>query len=355
MTDETETAIQRSQASYFEGRARLNRWAAWVLVALGVLLIVLAIWALGLAVRTWRATGPVAARPGPSATPPVQGREGLTANLWTRASLEYPLSIRSAYAAATAALPTATTIVAFEDAEHYGKPSTRRRAVILDLDETALDNSPQQAGEIARGEAFNAATWEDWVSREAELALPGAVEFTQAAKAKGLTVFYLTNRECPKPISDNATFASLEKDCPQKFHTMRRMQKLGFARAEDMSAFYFHKQDASLIGDGADKQLRRARVARDYDIVMLVGDDLGDFLPRAMVGVYRAGRLTGGAVSDLEKMFGRSWFLLPNPTYGSWDLFLRSSYCPGDISKDLVSCAERLYPALRPAPPPPKP
>jgi acid phosphatase len=346
------------KASYFEARARLNRWGAWVLVALGVLLVALTIWVLGLAIRAWRPSEQSApekpAAVASTSAALLAAREGLTANLWTRASLEYPLTVRTIYVAATAALPTATTVVATEDKEHFGKPATRRRAVVLDLDETALNNSPQQAGTIARGESFSPTVWDEWVSREAEEALPGAVEFTRAAEKAGVAVFYVTNRECPKPISDNAPFASLEKDCPQKFHTMRRMQALGFARADDMRAFYFHKQEAALMGEGTDKQLRRARIARDFDIVMLVGDDLGDFMPKAMVADDRAGRLSPDMVGAVEKLFGRSWFLLPNPTYGSWDSFLRGKYCPGDIGKDLIRCAGLLYPALNPASPPPK-
>ena len=67
-------------------------------------------------------------------------------------------------------------------------------AVILDIDETVLDNSYYQARQVRDNSAFAAETWDRWCLEARATAIPGALEFTRDAEKRGVTVFYITNR-----------------------------------------------------------------------------------------------------------------------------------------------------------------
>jgi 5'-nucleotidase (lipoprotein e(P4) family) len=68
-------------------------------------------------------------------------------------------------------------------------------AIITDLDETIIDNSYQEAQLIKDGKAFTSKGWKEWTGKSAATAVPGAVEFLQAAKQKGVSIFYISNRD----------------------------------------------------------------------------------------------------------------------------------------------------------------
>jgi 5'-nucleotidase (lipoprotein e(P4) family) len=193
-------------------------------------------------------------------------------------------------------------------------------AVILDLDETALDNSPFQ-GELQRtGDDWSAVKWAEWISvssakdtssRFERLSVPGAAAFTRFAQDHGVDVFYITNRECPNE-------ATRDK-CPALDQTMTLMERENFARATDQAAFLFSTNGVT------DKTIRRKSVAdMPRHIVMLVGDDLGDFVGSPLRTDLRTHKKTEENKADLAligEQWGRRWFVLPNPTYGSWERF----------------------------------
>lgn len=288
-----------------------------------------------------------------AAKPPVSAREGLNAVLWT-GSAERHFVIEQTYRVALAQLPAARRDgghVALESGDHETlAPLTARGrpgAVVLDIDETVLDNSAHNARLVADGLPYVTEYWEGWVAREAETALPGALAFTNAADAAGLAVFYISNRRCPAPPAPEAAFEALAQTCPQLYHTMRRMQALGFPRADAREAFLFANAHPD-FGPGSDKQLRRALIARTHDIVMLVGDDMGDFLPRDRLPAFRDGALGADEAARVEAfaaLFGTRWFMLPNAANGSWLSHLRAGACTETM--DQRACAEALYPLLR--------
>jgi 5'-nucleotidase (lipoprotein e(P4) family) len=272
---------------------------------------------------------------------PVAGREQLHAVLWMQTSAEYRAAVEQTWRLATERLATALQpgSAALEQAGMDPvKLASLPTAVIVDLDETILDNSWYQARLARDGQEYNEASWQAWMAEAAAPALPGAREYLEAAARAGHRVFYLTNRECPNPL------AAGDDPCPAKTATQRNLVAAGFPGAAD-------PENLSLRGErpewrGGDKSVRRAWLAERYRIVAIGGDDLRDFVDR---GTYAARR------AELAPMFGTRWFLLPNAMYGSWESAISQPACASGMPRE--ECAqrklERKYALLETQPPVP--
>jgi len=231
------------------------------------------------------------------------GREQLNATLWMQRAPEYRAAVQQVYRLATEKIAApAPGSAALEQA---GIPADQLArlptAVVLDLDETVLDNTVYQARLIRDRMVYNSESWGEWVRAGEADALPGAREFIAAARKLGHTVFYITNRDCsiPKPTPDDP--------CPAKTSTMRNLVALGIDPRPDPQYLLF-RNDRPEWNTGT-KTLRRKFIAANYRIVALVGDDLGDLVDPQ---VFAADR------ERLEAHFGVNWFVLPNAIYGSW-------------------------------------
>ena len=173
----------------------------------------------------------------------------------------------------------------------------RQRAIIVDIDETVLDNSPAQATGIKAGTAFNPKDWQRWIEMQSAKAIPGAVDFLNYANSKGVKVFYISNR-----------------DEVQKQDTIENLKKVGF---KDISSenVLLRQKDAS-GNDISTKTPRRELVGEKYRIVLVVGDNLDDFseiFERKSV----AGRFA--EVDKIKDDWGKRWIILPNAMYGTWE------------------------------------
>ncbi len=243
------------------------------------------------------AQSPQAAEPPP--------HEQLNAVLWMQRAPEYRANALQTWRAAMAALPQVTA-VGSAALEQESTPAAvlaaMPTAVILDLDETVLDNSVYQAGLIRAGQKFDPASWSSWVQTASSTAIPGALEFVQAARAAGHRVLYVTNRDCLNVP------AAAEDRCPQLTATMRNLDLLGFPDALQPDNYFF--LGARPEWATSSKTLRRASIATQYRIVMLVGDDLGDLVDQSLFATRR---------DELSERIGRHWFVLPNAMYGSWE------------------------------------
>jgi acid phosphatase len=218
-------------------------------------------------------------------------------------------------------------------------PATLARlptAIIVDLDETVLDNSFYQARRALAGGEFDESSWDAWVSEGAAPAVPGAVEFLRAASRAGHKVFYVTNRSCPRGTAPGA-------GCPSREATLRNLVALGLPDAGAPDALL--QRGDRPEWSGSSKVSRRNWVAERYRIVALAGDDLHDFVDRAEYAQRR---------EELAPLFGTRWFLLPNAMYGSWERALVGGACTPDM--DTATCAAahtaRKYALLDPAPAP---
>jgi 5'-nucleotidase (lipoprotein e(P4) family) len=230
-------------------------------------------------------------------------REGLNATLWMQIAPEYRALVQQTYriAAERIAAP-APGSAAVEQANVPADQLARLpTAVVLDLDETVLDNTVYQARLLRDHAVFNNQSWGEWVMAAQAEALPGAREFIATARKLGHTVFYITNRDCKVP-APTAT-----DPCPAKTATMRNLVALGIDPAPDPDHMLVRNERPEW--NTGTKTHRRAFVAANYRIVALIGDDLGDVVDP---------KLFAGDRARLEPRFGQGWFILPNPIYGSW-------------------------------------
>lgn len=164
-------------------------------------------------------------------------------------------------------------------------------AIITDVDETFLDNSPYAVTQAQLGNEYDTDTWLDWTSKAAAKAYPGALAFFNYAASQGVTVFYITNRN--------------EQDKPG---TVANLKALGFPFAD--ADHVLVKQTTS------DKTARRQQVLTDFEVLLYLGDNLGDF----PADFYHRSQQERNALTDsLSNQFGTRFIVLPNSGYGNWE------------------------------------
>ncbi|MGB7070254.1 MAG: 5'-nucleotidase, lipoprotein e(P4) family [Pyrinomonadaceae bacterium] len=167
----------------------------------------------------------------------------------------------------------------------------RPRAIIVDIDETVLDNSPAQAHGIRNRIGFNLKDWYAWGEMRKAKAIPGAVGFVDYAVSKAVTVFYVSNR-----------------DEVQKQATIDNLKSVGF---DGVSV-----ENVLLRTSGSGKDPRRKMIAEKYRIVMLIGDNLDDF---SDVFEKRSVADRFSEVDRSEAVWGKRFIVLPNAMYGTWE------------------------------------
>jgi len=227
----------------------------------------------------------------------VQPSDGLLATLWTQRSVEFKGNALTVYALGRIRLDQALADKGWTaaPAEQKGDFQNLPPAIVLDVDETVLDNSFYQVWMMRANQSFSTKTWNEFCAAQISIAVPGAVEFTKYAESKGVKVFYVTNRG-----------VETEKD------TRTNMEKLGFPMGGNVDTFLMQNEKPDW---GSTKGTRRAAIAKDYRILLNFGDNFGDFDDR-----YRsseADRLK--AFDENKSRWGREWLVIANPTYGSFD------------------------------------
>jgi 5'-nucleotidase (lipoprotein e(P4) family) len=164
-------------------------------------------------------------------------------------------------------------------------------AIVADIDETILDNSPQQASDILNNRAFTEANWKDWTSKSIAGALPGSVAFFQYADKMGIQCFYVSNRSRD------------DRDV-----TIKNLLAAGFPQADTIHVMM---RDTT-----SNKEYRRLKIRKDYNIALLIGDNLNDF-DRMFYKQPASTRCN--LVIDNSELFGDIFIILPNPMYGDWE------------------------------------
>ena len=220
----------------------------------------------------------------------------LNAVLWMQRSVEYKASALTAFALARIRLDQALADPNWTGAprEQTGAYQSLPTAVILDIDETILDNSGYQAWMALKGTTFDPKTWNAYVNTVTSLPIPGALEFAQYADSKGVKVFYITNRTAEEEPA-----------------TRKNLEKFGFPMGGNDTMLMTRKQPDW----GSAKGTRRAHVARNYRVLLNVGDNFGDF-----VDEYRGNEAERLKVLEQHKdRWGREWIMIANPSYGSFE------------------------------------
>lgn len=253
------------------------------------------------------ATHPALAPQSPSPAPVAQAEPGppaddsLNATVWFQTSVERDLVYTAIYRAAGHRLDAALRDKrwdALPKEERTNDASRLPPAIIVDVDETVLDNSPSQVRQIRERRGFNEAAWGEWVTERAAKALPGAAEFLNAAAEKGVTVFYISNRDAS--LAD-ATIANL--------------REAGFPLKDDRQFLGLGTFVEGCEQNGSEKTCRRQLVGGKYRVLMQFGDQVGDFVQ--ILANTRAGRRD--AIAPYLPWIGERWWALPNPLYGSWE------------------------------------
>jgi acid phosphatase len=240
-----------------------------------------------------------APQPAPSGPAP---NDNLNAVAWTQTAIEHDLIYREVYRVAGEKLRAA-----LKDPEWDALPKRDRKhpltpklkpAVIVDIDETVLDNSPYQARLVASGKEYDEFTWSEWCREKRAKPLPGALEFAQGAAKRGVTVFYLSNR------AQDLNAATLENLRADGFPVENDRVFLGLGTIVD-----------GCEQIGTEKGCRRALVGRTHRVLMQFGDQVGDFVD--VDANTPEGRRA--AIEPYAGWIGERWFVLPNPTYGAWE------------------------------------
>ena len=221
----------------------------------------------------------------------------LLATLWMQRSVEFKGNALTVYALARIRLDQALADKSWTAApnEQKGDYQNLPPAVILDLDETAIDNSPYEVWMLKTNQTFSTKTWNEFCAAQISRAIPGAVEFSKLADSKGVKVFYVSNRA-----------VETEND------TRANMERLGFPMGGNVDTFLMQNEKPEW---GSAKSTRRAAIAKDYRVLLNFGDNFGDFDDR-----YRASEADRLKAFDENKdRWGREWLMLANPTYGSFE------------------------------------
>jgi acid phosphatase len=221
----------------------------------------------------------------------------LNAVLWMQRSVEYKASALTAFALARIRLDQALADPNWTGApkEQAGAYQSLPTAVILDIDETILDNSGYQAWMALKGTTFDPKTWNAYVNTVTSLPIPGALEFAQYADSKGVKVFYVTNRTAEEEPA-----------------TRKNLEKFGFPMGGNADTMLMTRKQPDW---GSAKGTRRAHVARNYRVLLTVGDNFGDF-----VDEYRGNEAERLKVLEQHKdRWGREWIMIANPSYGSFE------------------------------------
>lgn len=208
----------------------------------------------------------------------------INATLWMQHSAEYHACCLQTYKLAKVAL-----------AENLkAKQTDKPAAVVLDIDETVLDNSYYEAYMAAEATSFCDSTWAIWTSKADATEVPGAIDFLKYAQSLGVEIIFISNRY-PEELEP----------------TMANMKKLGFPEVPAEN-FLMKQKDASSC-----KKERREKVSEKYEIIMLVGDNMGDHSE-----IFDERKTKGDMLEETDAiidLLGTRYIVLPNPTYGTWE------------------------------------
>ena len=199
---------------------------------------------------------------------------------WQKNSAEYHALCVQAY-----------NMAKFKIDEALTTSSEKPLAIIADIDETVLNNLPYNEMLIETGESFAQKTWSDWVNKQQAKPIPGALNFFNYVSDQNIEIIYLSNRR-------------VENYAPTKANLIS-------------AGFPFDEETIMLLRDeDGNKESRRQQLS-NYNIVLLLGDNLSDFNER-FYKESNESRIEG--VNLLHERFADQYILFPNLIYGTWEM-----------------------------------
>ena len=223
-------------------------------------------------------------------------KQSLLAVLFKRTSAEYKANTFQIYSSAKRNIDKALadkswTALLNQKEDYQNLPP----AIILDIDETVLDNSEHQVRSIKNGTSYPTG-WKEWVSEESAGALPGVKEYLSYVDAKGIKIFYVTNRT-----------HDLEE------YTRNNIKSLELPLDNDVDVLLMKNEK----GWTSDKTSRRDLISKDYRVIQIFGDQLDDFMPLQDTATTINNRKM--LIDNHSNMWGEKWYMLINPMYGEWE------------------------------------
>lgn len=165
------------------------------------------------------------------------------------------------------------------------------RCIVLDIDETVLDNSPYEAKCILERIAYPN-KWSEWILKAKAKAIPGALDFVKYATANGVEVYFVSNR----------------KDTERE-STILNLKDAGFSNIDENHLL--------LKSDENSKEPRRLKIKETRHISLLFGDCLADFT--ADFDGKHSSQERKDLVDKMKREFGTRFIVLPNSMYGDWE------------------------------------
>jgi 5'-nucleotidase (lipoprotein e(P4) family) len=232
----------------------------------------------------------------------------LYSDLWVQSSGEYVACCLQTYQMATEQVKR--DLDQFRAEQNKLPPEERSKppAVVMDLDETVLDNGTYQTYLYDSGQNYSDDNWNKFIAEhwESIRLLPGAKEFIARAESLGITVTYITNRE--EPLREA---------------TIKTMKQWG-VNTEGMDDPESLRLITQKHGESI-KKPRRDLVRAKYNVLAYFGDQLGDFSDEFAPNHDNTAGARREAVYEYQALWGTRWFVLPNPVYGQWQQVLRGA------------------------------
>ena len=228
---------------------------------------------------------------------------------WVRHAAEFEALCLQAYRAAGDFLGPAIADSSWSALPHQSDAGELPTAIIFDVDETVVSNVEFQ---IQLEPPFRNSKLDDWAGTYIAKPVPGAIEFATKARDAGVELFFVTNRPCARK-------PGIDSPCPQQDTTIRDLTEAGIEVDADHVMLANERPEW-----GREKSVRRNHIAETHRVIMLIGDDLGDFIActrrRALNPCVEGATVASrrDATYELAEYWGAGWFVLPNPMHGSW-------------------------------------
>jgi 5'-nucleotidase (lipoprotein e(P4) family) len=228
---------------------------------------------------------------------------------WVRSAAEYEALSLQAYGAATEDLQKFIDDTSWSALPGQIGAADLPVAIIADVDETMVSNVEFQ---VVLVQPFSNSVMNTWNDENTAKPIPGATEFVRMARDAGVEFFFVTNRPCEKKNGIN-------DPCPQEGVTLQDLKEVGI----EVDSDHLMLADENLGWD-REKLSRREHIAKTHRVIMLLGDDLSDFiacsrkklLHPCAEGASIASRQA--ATNEFSQYWGEGWYVLPNPMHGSW-------------------------------------
>lgn len=229
--------------------------------------------------------------------------------LWVHSAAEFEALSLQAYRAATEDLDKFIADTSWSALPDQRDADELPMAIVADVDETIVSNVEFQ---MALEPPFVISDFYDWNDANKSRPIPGAAKFVTLAQQSGVEVFFVTNRPC------EVTAGSADP-CLQRQITLQDIVETGIST--DLDHVMLSNERAEW---DREKVVRRNHIAQTHRVIMLLGDDLGDFIPctrRKALKPCTAGATVASRLADTKKYdhyWGEGWYVLPNPMHGSW-------------------------------------